>query len=121
MARKKAKAKAPAAVTTLVPHARPDLAQLLQAAMLGKERAVKLYLESGGSPNVSGLDRLAQPRPLLHAAVIANDLASVNCLLAAGADPDVTDKASYTQYYTALAVCAMASPDLTVRQGQALF
>jgi hypothetical protein len=74
MARKKAKAKAPAAVTTLVPHARPDLAQLLQAAMLGKERAVRLYLASGGSPNVTGLSRTAQPRPLLHAAVIANDV-----------------------------------------------
>jgi ankyrin repeat protein len=110
MARKKAKAKAPAAVTMLVPHARPDLAQLLQAAMLGRERAVRAYLESGGSPNVSGLDRLAQPRPLLHAAVIANDVGSVNCLLAAGADPDVTDK----ETYTALAVCVMASPDLTV-------
>jgi ankyrin repeat protein len=79
--------------TTLVPHARSDLAQLLQAALTGRHRAVKQYLDSGGLPNVSGLGgKHGLALPLLHAAVAADEVASVQLLIAAGADVDSVNK-----------------------------
>jgi ankyrin repeat protein len=107
MARKKATRKAatatttpapatlPAAgsTTTLVPHARSDLAQLLQAALTGRHRAVKQYLDSGGLPNVSGLGgKHGLVLPLLHAAIAADEVASVQLLIAAGADVDSVNR-----------------------------
>jgi ankyrin repeat protein len=91
MARKKAQRKQE---TTLVPHGTPNLSGLLERAQSGdSSKAVKAYLDAGGSPAILVQSRKESMQlPLLLSMVITNahphrELAeSVGLLVAAGAD-----------------------------------
>jgi uncharacterized protein len=119
-AKKSSKKSSKARETTLVPHAAPQLASLLERAKGGKRSDVQQYLNAGGSPNVLVQVQLTGTStvPLLCGLVLSEHreaAESVKLLLQSGAAADATflDDAQ-REHIAPLIACELG--DLTILQ-----
>jgi ankyrin repeat protein len=120
-AKKSSKKSSKTRETTLVPHAAPQLASLLERAKGGKRSDVQQYLSAGGSPNVLVQVQLAGmfTAPLLCGLVLSKHreaAESVKLLLQAGAAANATLLDESQEERTALLIASHRPGGLAIVQ-----